>query len=77
MYRVWIQCKYRKPLLSNTYRETPAPDITTVSLSQGPQWGFCLLMPVMSSRSLSMLMGKSALKWSWKTQDQRHGELQH
>ncbi|KAI5282984.1 Trna N(3)-Methylcytidine Methyltransferase Mettl2A [Manis pentadactyla] len=30
MYRVWIQCKYRKPLLSNTYRETPAPDITTL-----------------------------------------------
>lgn len=27
MYRVWIQCKYRKPLLSNTYRETPAPDM--------------------------------------------------
>ncbi|KAK2493930.1 hypothetical protein MC885_001754 [Smutsia gigantea] len=27
MYRVWIQCKYRKPLLSNMYREAPAPDM--------------------------------------------------
>lgn len=33
MYRVWIQCKYRKPILSNTGWEASAPDMRA-------HWGF-------------------------------------
>lgn len=28
MYRVWIQCKYSKPLLTSVNREVPVPNTT-------------------------------------------------